>query len=268
MIDESAASGRGIMPMLAVTMLLAIPLAGCNDDGLGPVTAISAQFDFDRDASAASGFHVIGINGDVEVTGISQGETLHVSGFRRVENCRRSTAEAWLDELEVSVTTSGQEIIIQTLQPDNTTPCSLVVHYEVTVPRRLGVRILNVNGAVTVDGMDAGVAVTAVNGAVVLSDVVGGAEVQLTNGPIVADLEIDGTERIDLQTVNGAIDLDIPADTDAMLLASVVNGAISLSGLTVSDPVSTPTSITGRLGTGAGQISVRTTNGAIALTGR
>lgn len=267
MMDLSATSGRSRFSILAAPAVLAILLAACSDDGLGPVTAVSAPFQFERDASAATGFHVIGINGDVQVNAVSQGETLTVSGSRRVENCPRSIAESWLEEIEVSVTTSGQEIIIQTLQPENTSSCTLIVHYEVTAPPRLGVRIANVNGAVTASGMDAGVSVTAVNGAVVLESVHGGTTVQLTNGPIVADLEIDGTERIDLQTVNGAIDLGIPADTNAMLVVTVVNGAISLTGLSVADPVSTSTSISGRLGTGTGQITLRTTNGAIALTG-
>lgn len=251
----------------ALTGLLLVPVSSCGDV-LGPNEVVrSESFDFQRDAAGRTGFQVIGINGTITVTGSTQSETFLISGVRQVRGCGRAQADGYFDDLEVEVTETAQDIVVRTLQPQNTSPCTLVVDYELTVPARLAGEVIDVNGEITITGLDQGVSVTLVNGPVTLADVEHATTVRLTNGSITADLVPAGTDRIDVLTVNGSIGLEIPTSTGAELTATVTNGTISITNLTVSNQVSSGTSITGTLGTGEGEIVVRTTNGSIALTG-
>jgi hypothetical protein len=252
-----------------VATLIALPFTACGDDPVGPNgnSVISVPFEFVEDATGKTGFQLTGVNGNVTVTGLSQGETFTVSGFRRVQNCSQSAAETWIDQLQVEVRPTATTIVIETDQPQNTNPCSLVVDYELTVPERLFGQIVNVNGDITVEELDEGLSVVNVNGTVTLDDVEDDVTVVNVNGNIEADARINNDESIDLLTVNGAVDLTIPTTTNALLSIALANGSYSVSNLTITNQVSTETSLTGTLGTGEGTIILRTTNGNISLTG-
>lgn len=265
---ESGSRGS-VFALLLGVLVLAIATAGCEDSMIGPGGdgVINEPFTFLRDAAGMSGFQLIGVNGEIAITGVAQGDAFVASGVRRVQGCSQDAAETWIDELEVQVTLTEQEIIVRTLQPVDTGPCTLVVDYELSVPDRLVGEVVNVNGPVTVSGLRQGLAVTNVNGPVTLEDLEGATTVLLSNGAITADLAIEGEEAIDLLTVNGSIDLSIPRATGATLSALLVNGAISVSNLTLLDVSSSSTSLTATLGDGAGEIVLRTTNGGITVTG-
>ncbi|MDH3734183.1 MAG: hypothetical protein OEU54_11640, partial [Gemmatimonadota bacterium] len=190
----------------ALAALCSVAIGGCGDSTTGPdvITVISVPFDFSEDASAVDAFRLIGVNGSVVVIGRSTGETFSVSGFRRVQNCTESQAESYIDDLQVDVVVAAAEILVQTLQPVSTAPCSLLVDYELSVPERLFARIFNVNGSILVEDMDEGVDVTNVNGLVTLDDVEDDVTVRLTNGNILANAHISDDEAIDLLTVNGS----------------------------------------------------------------
>lgn len=75
---------------------------------------------------------------------------------------------------------------------------------------------------------------------------------------------------LDVVSTNGEarIDLSIPFNTSAQFSAGVTNGSISMgSGFTLANVQTTPTSLSGRLGTSLGTIRLRTTNGTIEVTG-
>ncbi len=257
-----------VVVLLAGLLLLAIVAAGCEDTtSLDDEATISVPFQFQQDATGRTAFQLIGVNGEVVVTGVAEGESVVVSGFRRVVGCGQEDADVWIDELEVRVTETEDEIIVQTIQPVGTSPCTLVVDYELSVPQRLAGEIVNVNGPVSVTSLSGGVTVTSVNGPVTLDDGQGDTTVRLTNGAITADLAIEAGETIDLLTVNGEIDLSIPVTTSAILSAILVNGTIDLDNLTLSNASTSSTSLTGTLGDGAGAILLRTTNGNISITG-
>ncbi|MEJ2218208.1 MAG: hypothetical protein P8099_16485 [Gemmatimonadota bacterium] len=258
---------RPLMHSALRWLLVSLIAAGC-DWGVGPDDVVlSEPFDYQQDATGRTRFRVVGINGDITITGVAQGDTLRATGFRRVRNCSRSQAEQWMAQLQVQVSATADEIVVQTVQPLDTNPCTLEVEYEVTVPARLAARAVNVNGNVTATDMGDGASVTNVNGNVTLAGIAGSTRVRLTNGNIAADVEIAGAEAIDLLTVNGNVALAIPTTTSAMLLATVINGTISIANLVLMNQVSTGTTLTGTLGTGEGDIALRTTNGNIAVAG-
>jgi len=106
-----------------------------------------------------------------------------------------------------------------------------------------------------------------VNGQVNLDEIIGSASVSLVNGQIVAEVTPPKGGIISMSVVNGGIDLDIPQYTSAQFSASVVNGTISMYDLVLIGLVSTPTSLTGTLGTGEGTIALSTVNGSISVSG-
>jgi DUF4097 and DUF4098 domain-containing protein YvlB len=158
-------------------------------------------------------------------------------------------AQAHLASLQVRITESAEEILIETHQPLNDGR-NYEVDYEVTLPRGMEAYVKNINGQVTLEGMAAG------------------AQVQLTSGKIVADLTLPDAGMVDLFTVNGEIDLKVQKDASAKFKATLSHGDITTSDLDLKDRVETPRSLTGRLGDGAGSIQLALVNGDIRAAGR
>ncbi len=257
---------------VAATLAAAVAV-GCGDS-TGPGDRVRNQ-DFlaeaplriDLNAVARTDLRIEGINGDIDVIGATGTETVSVRGVRQVWSESVADAGAYLDRLQVVVTETGSEILIRTVQPQNTGGRRLVVNYELTVPARLLVRAVNVNGDVAVGGMAGDVEVDLVNGNVTCSDLAGDVHVALVNGAIGcrATMAVGGV--IDLRAVNGSLVLDIPRSTSARFAAEVVNGSISTSNLALQDVASRPTSLTGTLGAGQGTIDLQTVNGNILARG-
>lgn len=256
---------RGSLLLVLAALLVVLP--GCGDTLGIDEGFVSEPFDIERDAAGRSAFRVSGVNGDITVTGVPGGSTFRVTGLRRVRSCTRGLAEGWLEELEVQVMETADDITVRTVQPNSTGPCTLEVRYEVTVPDRLLGRVEAVNGAITVTGLGSELSIESVNGDVAVDDHVGGAEVRLTNGNVRGDVVLTGEETVDLATVNGDVDLTVPRETSAEVSASVGSGSISVVDLELSDLTSTQTAVSGTLGDGAGTIVLRTTSGTITLTG-
>ena len=118
-----------------------------------------------------------------------------------------------------------------------------------------------------IDSIDNTVSVSNVNGNLNLTDVVGSTSVSLVNGQIDAKVTLTINGTTDLSTVNGNVNLDIPVNTSANFSANLTNGNITVSNLVLQNPVSSPTSLSGRFGDGQGTISLGTVNGNIVVTG-
>ena len=89
----------------------------------------------------------------------------------------------------------------------------------------------------------------------------------VVNGNINARVLLPPQGTCSLNTVNGGIDLQIPRDTSAEFSASLANGTISLTDLVLQNAVSSRTSMRGKLGEGAGRITLQTVNGDIRARG-
>ena len=86
------------------------------------------------------------INGNVSIVGISQADTVIITGEKRVGSDSMADAQEHLQELEVLVQDSAEEIFAKTDQPQETQGRSYVVDYTITLPRDLEVLATNVNG--------------------------------------------------------------------------------------------------------------------------
>lgn len=207
------------------------------------------------------------VNGNVEIIGRAGAARVTVSGEKLVGSNSRTDAERRLDDLDVRVEERPDEIVIRTLQPQNTQGRTYTVDYKITLPADLAVAVGLINGNVTVERIDNNVLVDNANGNVRLRDIAGNASVLLINGNIDSEVFMPPGGAIELVTTNGNIVLDIPTPTNADFSARVTNGAITLDHLDLRDAARTNQSLTGTLGNGNGTIELRTVNGNISVNG-
>jgi len=201
------------------------------------------------------------VNGSVQVEGWDRDE---------VEVEAVKTADSDLQDLErvkIDVDSEPGQVSVHTRYPKGQ-GVEVAVEYHVHVPYRvlLG-SVGTVNGSVLVKGVDGGGDLRSVNGNVEVLNSAGRFSAKTTNGDLRLELRkvLDGAP-MNLETVNGSVVLGLPCDAKANLKVLSMNGEI-YSELPVTSTPDEPVarSFHGKLGTGGGEISVRTINGGVRL---
>lgn len=206
------------------------------------------------------------VNGNIVIAGISDSDSVIITGKKRVGSESIEDAEEHLLKLEVRVQDLGSEIFVKTIQPEKSYGREYVVNYTITLPKNLKILVSSVNGSVAIDSINSDVTVSNVNGLITLDEIFGNAFVVLTNGEIDSKITLPYT-TIEMSVVNGNIDLNILTNTSAEFSASVTIGNITISNLDLQKQVSSPTSLQGTLGDGQGMIYLTTVNGNISVSG-
>lgn len=190
-----------------------------------------------------------GINGSVLVTGTPGASQVTIAGERRVGSDSLADAQAQLPNLQVGVQESGSDIVVHTVQPQNSGGRSYVVDYQISVPAALALNIAHVNGSIELNGMSSNV------------------ETNLVNGRTQATLQVPAGGVIDIEGENGDIDLHLPLGTSAALSAQVSIGSILLQDHFLQNEVRSNTMLQGTLGAGGASVKLKTTNGSIRIDG-
>jgi DUF4097 and DUF4098 domain-containing protein YvlB len=141
----------------------------------------------------------------------------------------------------------------------------VTVDYTVKVPA--GVRFVGrtVNGSVTARSLQGDVEGRTVNGRVDISTT-GLASASTVNGAIDVSLGTLWTEPLEFSTVNGSITVKVPPAIDAQVRAEMMNGSFSSDlPLIVQTSRNGGRRITGVIGNGGRELSLRTLNGSIHL---
>lgn len=204
----------------------------------------------------------------------------NVNGSVRVEGWERDEVEVRavktsasdprdLDRVKIDVCSQPGQVAVHTRYPQGQ-GVEVAVEYVVHVPYRvlLG-SVETVNGSVVVRGVEGGGELRSVNGDVDVRDSSGRFSAKTTNGNLHLQLRelLDGGP-MNIETVNGSVVLGLPSNAHADLKILSMNGDF-YSELPVTSTTGTlaARAFRARLGggTGGGQISVRTVNGAIRL---
>jgi DUF4097 and DUF4098 domain-containing protein YvlB len=256
---------------LTVTTLL-----GCTDDN-NPFTGdcvdntdfvASETFRYVIPPASHSKLVLEGVNGEVNISGAADADSIRITGERRVGSESMEDAEEHLQELEVTVSDMGTELHVETIQPGDTDCRSYIVDYEIVLPESINVDATNVNGIIEVSRLRGALDASTTNGQITIDETWGNVEASLTNGKIEALLTVPHDGEVSLTTVNGGIELSIPDTTSADFSAEIVQGTIEIGGgLVLDDAVYTDSSVTGTLGDGEGTITLRTVNGNIIASG-
>jgi Putative adhesin len=212
--------------------------------------------------SAGGSFVLENVNGSVHVDGWDRDE-VEVSAVKTGTSEARDVQQV---KIEVDNSKPGQ-IAVHTRYPKGE-GAEVAVEYHVHVPYRvlLG-SIGTVNGSVIVRGVEGGGELRSVNGDIEVSNSSGRFSEKTTNGDIRLELrQLMAGGPMSLETVNGSVLLGLPAGARADLTVLSMNGDVYSELPVLRGPRAfAPHAFKARLGTGGGEISVRTVNGGIRL---
>lgn len=208
-----------------------------------------------------------GINGAVNVTGVSGLTVVKIAGERRVSAETKEDAAAYLEQLQVNISESSNEIRVKSEQPSKSEGKTYEIVYAIEIPDSWEVVISLLNGNVAVQNMNARVVIGLTNGNIELMAIDGNIIVDLVNGNIDGNITLPLNESCEMKSINGQIKLQIPHDTSAKLYAKTVNGTVTVTGLTMSNIQSSRNMMNGILNDGNGQITLSVTNGLINVNG-
>jgi hypothetical protein len=139
------------------------------------------------------------------------------------------------------------------------------VEFTVRVPAGVDFIGRTVNGEIEAASLAGDVEARTVNGKIRISTT-GWAEGNTVNGSITARMgQASGPRPLEFQTVNGGIDLELPPAVNATLHASTVNGHISTDFPLMIRGKFTGRQISGAIGQGGPELSLKTVNGSIDL---
>ena len=228
-----------------------------------PACAADENFHHVYPLAAGGSLTLENVNGSVQVEGWSRDE-VEVSAVKTAT--RSDSRDVSQVKIEVDDSHPGQ-VAVHTRYPQGQ-GAEVAVEYHVHVPYRILLgSIETVNGSVTVRGVEGGGELRSVNGNVEVFDSSGRFSEKTTNGNLRLELrDLMSGGPMNLETVNGSVVLGLPEGARADLKVLAMNGDF-YSELPVTSAASKPAAraFHAKLGTGGGEISVRTINGGIRL---
>jgi DUF4097 and DUF4098 domain-containing protein YvlB len=215
-----------------------------------------------RDLEPGGRFTLENTNGGVSVTTWSEPRV-------RIEAEKAATSAEALKNLEVEIDGKGSQVEVRTRQRRGTFWLfggGGKVDYRITLPREARVRVQNVNGGLTIEGLSGELDASTVNGGIDITEASGAVEASSVNGGIrTAYRTWSADGRHHFSTVNGGITVTAPPSTGGRLEAKTVNGSID-NGLPLeATGRRSRHRLEGRLGPGHGSLSLETINGSIRL---
>jgi DUF4097 and DUF4098 domain-containing protein YvlB len=214
-----------------------------------------------------AGIRLEAVGGEIEIEGRDDVDSVTVIAHKWVGSDSLEDAEEHLDELEILVTEEMDEVLIQTLQPENTQGRKYIVDYQIILPSDLEIEVISDNGDISVQDVENLLTVDAENGDVFLSSISANVDIDLGNGSIDSTMVLPVDGEMEMSIENGDIELSIPTSTSAEFSASVGNGSISTYNLEFDGAVETNQSLAGTLGFGDGEIDLEAMNGHISVVG-
>ncbi|HKJ34768.1 MAG TPA: hypothetical protein VKA34_23285 [Balneolales bacterium] len=209
-----------------------------------------------------------GISGLIQIVGQKNISRITITGERRVGSESVQDAEDHLKDLNVNIQDNGQEITVQTEQPQDSRGRLYEVDYVITMPDSMITLLVNaVSGNITIAKMADTVAVQHTNGEIQLNDLSGNTYVSLYTGSIISRISLPMNGVLIQQMYNGTIDLNIPTTTSSSFEAYTYSGTIGLNNLNLQNVTQTNISLSGTLGSGLGTIVLSIDSGIINVTG-
>ena len=284
-----------------VTVLFVVLISSILATG-GVTETIEERFEKTVPLESGGYFSLSNRNGGIEISSWDR-EEVRIEALKKVKSSGRSSAREAMEHLKIDVDTRGSdEVIVETLYPRSyregegwggvldaifggRKKPQMSVHYWITVPERVDVRIETTNGQIDVEEIHGDDRVSSTNGRIDMRDVKGFVDVSTTNGKI----EVTGieggleasttnggveisyqsrseiTEDISIHTTNGSIDLELPDDIDADVSARTTNGHIDTDFPITVKGRQGRKHLSGRINNGGPLIDLKTTNGSIHI---
>lgn len=232
------------------------------------------EFRWNGRVAAGRTIEIKGINGDVRAEP-SSGSEVEVVANKHAKRSNPSEVQIRVIEHEGGVTIcavypSGEagrtnDCTVGANWSTHTHDNDVQVDFTVRVPPGLRFSGRTVNGDVETGAMNGDVEAYTVNGGIKIS-ATGYAEAHTVNGSIEASMGSANWPRgLDFRTVNGGITLNLPATTSAVVTAETLNGDINTDFSVTVEGRFSRRHMTGTIGDGQHQLSLKTVNGSINL---
>lgn len=265
---------QGIVTAQASEKEASLAAAPSTDSSVVQRHSSPDEFRWSGRLSAGQTIEIKGINGDVSAEA-SSGNEVEVTA---IKSGRRSDPK----EVEIRVVEHGKGVTICAVYPSadagrpnqcapdeggqmNTRDNDVNVDFKVRVPPGVRFSGRTVNGGVETGELAGDVDARTVNGSIRVHSA-GVASAMTVNGSIIATLgRADWKGALAFKTVNGAITLELPAAISAEVKAETLNGDISSDFPISVMGRSSRRELTGTIGGGGRELSLKTVNGSIRL---
>ena len=227
----------------------------------------TSDFSFTISAADKKALDLDSINGAVVIVGDTSVTDIIVAGKKIVKSDSEMDAQNYLKNLKVSIAESGATLLVTSEQPEKTGGRDVSIEYDIIVPANWSTTTRLLNGGCLFAALQGDVAAHVTNGNVSLSNLNANAYVRVTNGQIEGRVDLPFQGTLNAQTTNGIIALSLPKTTSAHFIAEVTNGTVNVSGLSINDMIGSQKEIRGVIGSGNGNITLKTTNGNISVNG-
>ncbi|HEV2289082.1 MAG TPA: DUF4097 family beta strand repeat-containing protein [Candidatus Acidoferrales bacterium] len=225
-----------------------------------PTFASTEIFDQTYPLPAGGVFALSNTNGTVQVDGWDRNQV----EVRAIKTALHDPQD--LQRVQIDVETDGDSVTVGTRYPRGS-GVEVTVEYHIRVPYRIQLAALEtVNGDVNVRGVSGAGVLNSINGSVEVVDSDGRFSARTTNGDVRLQLRsLPQGDPMELSTVNGSIVLSVPIDAAAEIAVVNRNGDFRSDFPLRTLGAYSSTVFRGQLGTGGGEISMRTVNGGIRL---
>ncbi len=224
-------------------------------------------------------FSLENTNGTVQVTAWERNE-VKITAEKIARAGRESEAQRLLDATEIIVRDEKDNIEVYTRTPKTGGDSfwgwifgeggnSVTVNYTLTVPREIYMKIVSVNGKIGAREISGKAELETTNGGIEVEDAEGSISAETTNGRILVSLrEVARNESMHFETTNGGVVAEFPHDFSAKISARTTNGSIRCDFPLTMESRTGRNSLEGRIGDSSGTVTLRTTNGSIAIRQR
>jgi len=221
-------------------------------------------------------------NGSITVVG-TEGEEVVISATKRVRARSEEEARRRLNQIRIVILEEKPNLKITTDVSELHPKGSWSVNYEVHLPMHMSLSVHTSNGNIGVSDLrkpvqvetnngnikahriGSPVAARTSNGNIKLYEIKGAIEATTSNGNVHGELcTLDRGKRTMLRSSNGNIHLAVPEDTSAKVAAVTKNGNVRCD-LPITISLQRRNHLEGTIGSGEGEIELRTTNGNVRI---
>lgn len=241
--------------------------------GVGPAIAAAQDFEWTGRVERGKTVEVRGVNGDIRAD-LASGNQVRVTAEKRARKSDPGSVQIEVIEHADGVTICA---VYPSKRGDRPNECrpgggrmsvednDVKVSFRVQVPAGVHLTARTVNGSVDARSLEGDVDASTVNGAIDVSTT-GLVEASTVNGSIEARMgRADWRNELDFSTVNGSISLTLPANLNTEVSASTVNGALTSDFPLMIQGKFSPRRLTGKIGDGGRELSLKTVNGSIEI---
>ena len=229
------------------------------------IASVTEEETFSYKLDDGGRFSVSNVNGSITVTGGS-GDRVEIVATKKAKNQKD------LDEIEIEISHSASEIVIETELGDSdgwfSHGSSGQVKYVITVPSGTMLdSVETVNGDVTISGVVGMVVAESVNGDLEISGLASDVRLSTVNGGINAGFDkCEGQQSIKAETINGRVTIALPKNADVEVSADTMNGGINGRDFGLeTDKGFVGSDLNGKIGNGSARLNIDTINGSIKI---